>query len=236
MTYIGGKNGSGTYQAIINEFPPHDVYIEAFLGSGAVYLKKLAARISFLIDLVPLEFLPCKNAIRPGDLFLNLDAIGFIENSCSILNFLDASGFKVLMYLDPPYPINARSCQVKMYEFEMTDQDHIRLLSVLRSLNFFVAISSYENEIYDEMLLDWRKKTFNSMTRAGLRKEVLYMNYQVPEKLHDYRYLGNSFRQRELVKSMRSNFLKKLKNLDPQYRNAVLHDVSCKILNIDHVE
>lgn len=33
--YLGGKNGSGVYQAIINLLPPHDTYIEGFLGTGA---------------------------------------------------------------------------------------------------------------------------------------------------------------------------------------------------------
>lgn len=34
MTYKGGKAGAGVYQQIINQIPPHDVYIEPFLGGG----------------------------------------------------------------------------------------------------------------------------------------------------------------------------------------------------------
>ena len=34
MTYPGGKNGAGIYQRIINHMPPHETYIEAFLGSA----------------------------------------------------------------------------------------------------------------------------------------------------------------------------------------------------------
>jgi DNA adenine methylase len=44
MSYPGGKNGSGVAQTIINLMPPHDVYIEAFLGSGAVLRAKCPAR------------------------------------------------------------------------------------------------------------------------------------------------------------------------------------------------
>jgi hypothetical protein len=35
VSYPGGKNGLGVYQAIINRMPPHQVYIEPFLGLGA---------------------------------------------------------------------------------------------------------------------------------------------------------------------------------------------------------
>jgi len=32
MGYAGGKGRDGVYQAIINQMPPHGVYIEPFLG------------------------------------------------------------------------------------------------------------------------------------------------------------------------------------------------------------
>jgi hypothetical protein len=45
MSYLGSKGGSGVYQKIIAEMPPHDTYIETHLGSGAVmFHKPLAAR------------------------------------------------------------------------------------------------------------------------------------------------------------------------------------------------
>jgi hypothetical protein len=47
MTYPGGKNGTGTFQKIINQMPPHDVYIEAFLGSGAVMRLKRPATLGY---------------------------------------------------------------------------------------------------------------------------------------------------------------------------------------------
>ena len=40
MTYFGGKAQDGVYQAIINQIPAHDRYIELFLGGGAIMLKK----------------------------------------------------------------------------------------------------------------------------------------------------------------------------------------------------
>lgn len=41
--YYGGKNGEGVMQAIINQIPPHRIYIEPFLGSGAIIKNKKPA-------------------------------------------------------------------------------------------------------------------------------------------------------------------------------------------------
>ena len=43
MSYPGGKAAPGTFQKIINLMPPHEVYIEPFLGGGAILRKKLPA-------------------------------------------------------------------------------------------------------------------------------------------------------------------------------------------------
>jgi DNA adenine methylase len=47
VRYDGGKGAMGVAQWIINQIPPHRVYIEPFLGGGAVLrLKKPAHRHS----------------------------------------------------------------------------------------------------------------------------------------------------------------------------------------------
>ena len=50
MTYPGGKAGAGVYQTLINLMPPHRVYIEAFVGGGAVLKTKRPAQYSIAID------------------------------------------------------------------------------------------------------------------------------------------------------------------------------------------
>jgi hypothetical protein len=44
MSYPGGKNGAGVYKTIVNQIPPHEIYIEPFAGGGAVLLRKRPAR------------------------------------------------------------------------------------------------------------------------------------------------------------------------------------------------
>lgn len=50
MSYPGGKAGPGVYQQIINQMPPHDVYIEAFLGAGAIMRRKRPAGLNIGIE------------------------------------------------------------------------------------------------------------------------------------------------------------------------------------------
>lgn len=53
MTYPGGKNGAGVYHRLINLMPPHDVYIEPFLGSGAIMRLKRPAELNIGVDRDP---------------------------------------------------------------------------------------------------------------------------------------------------------------------------------------
>ena len=53
--YLGNKSASGAYQAIINVMPPHETYIEGFLGTGAIFKRKAPAKRDIGIDL----YKPC---------------------------------------------------------------------------------------------------------------------------------------------------------------------------------
>jgi DNA adenine methylase len=223
--YNGGKNGSGSYQTIINQIPTHDIYFELFFGSGAIYFNKLPAVTSFLMDKVPLAELPYNKIDPTAATFLNLDAISFLENCSSIIEFLVTAGFKIFMYLDPPYMLSSRTYQAKLYKYEMSDQDHIRLLTAVISVNFPCMISTYPNQLYSEYLRDWRTIQFKGITRAGPRTEMLYMNYQIPDRLHDYRYIGSNFRERERFKLIHDHMVSKFKKLPLMVRNSVLSDI-----------
>jgi hypothetical protein len=50
VAWPGGKDGAGVYQRLINQIPPHDVFVSAFLGDCAILRRKLPAAVSIGID------------------------------------------------------------------------------------------------------------------------------------------------------------------------------------------
>ena len=53
MSYFGAKDGAGVKERIIAAMPPHDTYIELFLGSGAVMRAKPPARLQIGVEANP---------------------------------------------------------------------------------------------------------------------------------------------------------------------------------------
>lgn len=236
-SYPGGKNASGTYQTIINLIPPHTVYIEPFLGSGAILRQKKPAAISYGIErdratleaaIVPataagmtLGFFgswPAGNGdgIRPAAVWTAKGPDGCHYALATIgeraprlclyegngIDFLESYPFtgSELVYCDPPYLRSERRKQGPMYRHEMTDVDHRRLLRCLRSLKASVIISGYSSPLYAAELKGWNAQSYQAMTRAGTAAEWLWYNYARPVRLHDYRYIGRDFRERERIK------------------------------------
>jgi len=81
----------------------------------------------------------------------------------------------VLIYADPPYPLETRSG--RMYKNEMTDADHAELLDVLDEHPGPVLLSGYANEMYDTRLRHWHREERQALVEAGqTRTEVLWIN------------------------------------------------------------
>ena len=218
-TYYGGKSGSGVSQQIINEIRPHDVYLELFLGNGSVYRYKKPATKSVLNDL---DSIVCQQWNGSGIAVFNYDAIQFLKYQ------LWNENLRYCLYLDPPYPISSRREGRERYNCEMTNEQHEELLQVVTSLPgcIDVLISTYENDIYKKCLNDWRLKTFTAKTRQGVATEYLYMNYTNENGiLHDYRYLGQDFTDRQRIKRKISCEVEKLKALPAAERNAIIYEV-----------
>lgn len=262
--YPGGKNAS--YQHIINQIPPHRVYIEGFLGSGAIMRLKLPASINIGLDL-DAEVLPgsiadngdvaraltAKNgdtAVSPGmamsagaPIVMNGDGISKLASiansddaSCEYvfiqadaLEFLSSFSFQgdEFVYLDPPYLMSARRGQRDLYRYEFGSRDeHLSLLSLIRTLPCMVAISGYWSRLYHNMLDGWRVVTFQAHTRQGMATEYLWMNYPEPTMLHDYRYLGSNFRERERIKRKAKRWVKRFLELDSLERHAIISELN----------
>src|SRR5688572_15356621 len=98
MVYPGGKNGSGVYQTIINLMPPHEVYIEPFLGSGAILRMKRPALRNIGIDRDPdalkqFEALTAENGDAAGDIVKNDDMPGHTVINGDAFTFLNTYRF-----------------------------------------------------------------------------------------------------------------------------------------------
>ena len=86
---------------------------------------------------------------------------------------------ETLHYLDPPYVTDTRAQGRKkgQYVHEMSDADHVDLISNARDLSGFVMLSGYRHAIYDESLSDWTRidrKAFADGARE--RTECLWLN------------------------------------------------------------
>jgi DNA adenine methylase len=279
MAYPGGKAGSGAFQKIINQMPPHRVYIAPFLGHDAVLRFKRPAQVSIGLDMDDNVIQAWQDALTAGiarkcdeferiaekreldehaencdeglgasDIAENNDAAGDIafpfgaghpkldipgvivekRDAISFLRSYPWQGDE-FVYCDPPYLYDVRAGgrrQLYAHEFGEHDQ-HRELLTLLLSLPCMVAISGYRSYLYMDMLRDWRTINFQSRTRGGtMATEWLWMNYPEPTELHDYRYLGDNFRERERINRIRKNMAAKLARMDRLERYAVLSSIA----------
>ncbi|RIK38015.1 MAG: hypothetical protein DCC55_22515 [Chloroflexi bacterium] len=128
------------------------------------------------------------------------------------------------VYSDPPYLFVTRKQRNRpLYNHEYTVAQHVDLLSLLKALPCPVMISGYESDIYNDMLAGWHKDTINTTTRGGTpATEVIWMNYPPPTALHDYRYLGEGYRERERIKKLKRRWVTRWKNMSTLQRQAVL--------------
>ena len=216
-TYPGGKAASGVYQQIINQIPPHQVYIEPFLGGGAILRIKRPAPIANIgidIDALPIADF--------SDRIPNLQLI-----RANAIEWLSCQAYQpgTFIYLDPPYLLETRRQQRRIYRYELEASDHIAILDVITRLSGYcsIAISGYASSMYQEALYNWRMITFPAMTRGGKQAtECLWMNYQEPLELHDYRFLGCNFRERERIKRKQNRWLNRLQTMPAGERYAML--------------
>jgi DNA adenine methylase len=253
MSYPGGKNGAGVYQTIINLIPPHLVYIEPFLGGGAILRLKHPAALNIGIDLDSAAIArfseaisgsrhsgrsgerarrpASKTAMGPGKRILSPNPaipdrqFRFLcEDGISFLKSYPFRGDE-LVYCDPPYMMETRSRE--LYRFEMSDAHHVELLRVIKSLPCRVMISGYRTKLYFLDLASWNVTSFEAMTRGGhTATEYLWFNFPAPVALHDYRYLGANFRERERIKRKKLRWVNRLKRMPTLEKQCLLEAIA----------
>jgi DNA adenine methylase len=95
----------------------------------------------------------------------------------------------VFIYADPPYVRSARGQRI--YAYEMTDEDHIKLLGLLCRHPGPVMISGYESDLYTKHLKGWRTKAISTNCEAGgVRREIIWMNYEPPARQLEFEEIG----------------------------------------------
>lgn len=220
--YDGGKGGAGVAQWIINQIPPHRVFIEAFAGGAAVARAIRPAENTTLIEIDSQQVdrlraeLPWANVVC----FDALTALTLLTRRRQI----DDTTF---LYLDPPYLLSTRSQQRPIYAHEFsTIEQHRALLALIRRLPCMIAISGYWSALYELELASWRSSTFRTIKRSGeTAEEWLWMNYPVPLELHDYRYLGKNFRERERIKRKKARWTNRLRTMPDQERYCLMEAI-----------
>ena len=216
MRYAGGKGGAGMYQTIINQIPPHRVYLEPFVGGGNVFERKKPAASSILADLDASVIERWRGLCTGRDDVEVLQADAF-----ELLSSFQWQGDE-FVYLDPPYHHSTRA-RADYYKFELDDAAHRRLLDLVAALPVRWALSGYRCAIYDDASSrhGWRRVDFQAMTQRGLKTESLWMNYAEPAHLADYAHVGSNFRERERIKRKASRWVRRFEEL-PQLERAAI--------------
>lgn len=213
-TYPGGKGGAGVYQTLINLMPPHDTYIETHLGAGAIMRHKQLTNRNIGIDIDPAVIEQWPREHRTDVELVCTDAVAFLES-------YKFTG-RELVYADPPYLLETRRGG-SLYRYEYTAAQHRQLLQCLKQLPCKVMISGYWSTLYNKKLKSWHTTSFEAQTRRGTTAtEWVWMNYPEPVALHDYRYLGDSFRERERIKRKKARWITKLKSMPRLEQQALL--------------
>lgn len=235
--YDGGKSGEGTYQQIINNIPPHNIYIEAFAGHAGIFRKIRRAPLSILndIDGKTIEQLTaiiksdkieiCKDFFQ-GNLFEKPQRPVVIirNNDYSVILDRFGSNNESFIFCDPPYPMKTRrDQQTKLYRFDWeSDELHEKFLERCKLCKCNLMIASYPNHLYESILSGWYKHEYFSTTRKGAAREVIYMNYPPPVIIHDFTYLGKNYRERQNLKAKIKRHIKRLNKLSAHERTALL--------------
>ncbi|MFG0547626.1 DNA adenine methylase [Pseudomonas sp. YQ_6] len=211
MRYPGGKGKC--YQRLINLMPPHQTYIESHLGGGSVMRNKKAAQRNIGLDL-DAKVIDLWRAEFPDACELyQLDAVSFLER-------FPFDGHE-LVYVDPPYMVQTRR-RAKVYRCDYTEQDHLRLLRCLAVLPCKVMLSGYDCDLYNRELDGWHKVSFSAKTHVEVRDETVWMNYEPPSCLHDTRYLGETYRERQTIQRRLSRLRNRIESMDPVERHELL--------------
>lgn len=209
MRYPGGKGK--TFQHVINLMPPHRVYIETHLGGGSVMRHKAPAPVNIALDVDAQVIAAWTSSNRPDVQALCIRAEDFLAQ----YQFVGDE----LLYVDPPYHPTTRR-QARVYVHDYTAADHERLLALVTELPCMVVLSGYAHPLYSDRLRSWHTRTFRAKSHTDVREETLWFNFEPPKELHDSRYRGMTFRERQTNQRRLLRLQDRVRAMDPVERSA----------------
>ena len=220
MNYPGSKNGEGVWQTIINQIPPHRVYVELFAGSAAILRRKRPAQFNAAVEIDGQTVDALRIHLPASVSVYHEDGLHWLQQH--------PAGADWFIYVDPPYLFETRrggEGRIYRYEYGSLIQ-HNALLMELRRSKAMVTVSGYRHPVYDDLLHDWRRLDYTAQTRQGPATESLWMNYAVPATLHDYAHLGRDRTDRQRIRRKIARLQSKLAALHPLERAALLSSVT----------
>lgn len=162
--------------------------IRAFMGIGAGSVNRNSGFLSAIDNRDYLQH--PKNAWLnyPDSILQFCDRLqGVIlenRNAIDVIKLYDSP--ETLHYVDPPYLIGLWNKQNRrVYKNILTDNDHIELLNLLKTVTGYVVLSGYDNEIYRDILTDWHiehKETINQKRQK--RIETIFINPKAWDSLN----------------------------------------------------
>jgi len=192
--YFGSKAGAGVKERIISLMPPHDTYIELFLGSGVILNYKPPSSHQIGIEKNQETIVKCD--YPEGAEIINDCAFAFMASE------MRHPSPRTLIYADPPYVAETRKGGGEYGEYEMNDDEHVLLIEELKRLadgGVSVMLSGYRSKLYDDLLEGWRRIDYQTMTHSGVVTESLWLSYDECEP-YWHKYAGNNKAERQQIK------------------------------------
>lgn len=221
--YLGSKGAQCVYKTIIAAMPPHDHYYEPFLGTGQVMRHKWPVMVNRGWDM-------SESAVKRFQATSEAHHIGEVGDGFKAIESARNSVFDILLYLDPPYPLETRTSAAR-YDYDWPDTMHHKLMDAIKDHDAKIMLSTYPNKIYEKALTGWRYIDFPAPTRGSWRTERLYMNF--PEgQLFSAAFAGHNKDHRQRVKRKVATAVKNYKNATEGERMAILGaliNASCKV-------
>lgn len=81
----------------------------------------------------------------------------YIENDDAFRIIQKYDSPETLFFIDPPYLCSTRDSGTKAYRHDLSDEQHIQLLDLIRGLSGKVLLSGYHSDMYESKLKDWKK-------------------------------------------------------------------------------